>query len=123
MNREEAFLRQFDKKQPFRVPEGYFENFADHMMEQLPERESRVVELHPRSRWYIPVRVAVAACFCAIIINTGIWLNNTIRKSSGDLAATAQPLSSSYDSAFDQMADYTMLDNGDIYAYVSDYYQ
>jgi hypothetical protein len=38
MNSEKD-LEQLKEKNPFRVPEGYWEGLTDHIMEQLPEKE------------------------------------------------------------------------------------
>ena len=35
MNEEKDLLKRYGRKTPFRVPDGYFENFADRLMEQL----------------------------------------------------------------------------------------
>ena len=37
MKEEDELLRKCGTKNPFTVPEGYFENFSKELMEKLPE--------------------------------------------------------------------------------------
>ena len=39
MNEEKDLIKRYGKKQAFKVPEGYFENFAEDLMRKLPEKE------------------------------------------------------------------------------------
>ena len=39
MKEEDELLRKCGTKNPFTVPEGYFENFSKELMEKLPEKE------------------------------------------------------------------------------------
>jgi hypothetical protein len=54
-------------RKPFRVPEGYFENFTEKMMSQLPEKQVRPrgekVRLFERARYWL----AVAAVFIGFV--------------------------------------------------------
>ena len=57
----------------FKIPEHYFENFENRLMQQLPEQEVRVVSLwQKRTRWIS----AVAAVF---VLGFGLWLYNNNR--------------------------------------------
>lgn len=51
------------------VPEGYFESFAEKMMERIPADEPRVVEMPRRSFWQTVRPYAYMAAMFA-----GIWL-------------------------------------------------
>ena len=120
MNREEEFLeKRFGRQASFKVPEGYFENFASEIMDKLPAREGRVIKMRP-SLWrrYRPAML-IAASMIAAIFSVNILLH----KSNASMPETSQSeqvhKSSSY-SAIDQAADYTMLDNEEIYAYVTE---
>lgn len=128
MNREEDFLKQkFGATQPFRVPEGYFDVLASSIMEQLPEsteandkptkENAKVVPL--KWRWHLASRVAIAACFCGLLFGVGtIFMNQS---DGNPQHASALSLSNASTSELDQMADYAMIDVGDMYAYVSDF--
>ena len=66
MDREELFLKQkFGNERPFRVPEGYFDSFADNLMKELPEREAneaKVVPMRRRLSWRKFATVAPQVC-------------------------------------------------------------
>ncbi|MCR5130125.1 MAG: hypothetical protein K6C10_01520 [Prevotella sp.] len=118
MSKEEKFLiENFGKQNHFRVPEGYFDDFADKLMASLPEREeqqAKVVEMKPKRKF---VRYAVAAAFAVLIAGVGVQF----ARNSQDNAEPVKMAATQYESPVDQMADYVMIDNGDIYAYVSGY--
>ena len=122
MTQEEQFINQkFGKEQPFRVPEGYFDSFADQFMAQLPERETRVVALPIRSRWQSTRRWVAAACLTALVVGAGVW--GFLRTPDAQPSSTPamQMAVSSYNTEIDQAADYVMMENEDFYAYVSDF--
>ena len=56
MNEEKYIQEKVGNRNPFRVPEGYFDHFADQVMATLPEREPRA-----RRVWLRPLRYAAAA--------------------------------------------------------------
>lgn len=119
MEREEFLLDRVGRKQPFKVPNGYFEDFAAQMMDKLPEREAKVIKMKPSGwRRFRPIAYA-AACVCAAIFCVGTYLHSNSGDELSQNVATVQP-KSTY-SAIDEVADYTMMDNVDFYAYVSDY--
>lgn len=65
-------LENFDKnKNPFKVPENYFENFNSSIMEKLPEKESKKAKIVPLWKKVLPW-TAAAAIFCGVIFTTGI---------------------------------------------------
>ena len=119
MEKEEVFLKQkFGNEDPFRVPEGYFNSFADNLMSQLPEREAKVIPMRRHTAWRKYAAVAVAACFGVLLFNVGTTYFDRHQQDAQQITANAQASSSD---AFDQMADYAMIDVSDMYAYVADY--
>lgn len=66
-NKEKELLDRFGRENHWQVPEGYFESFAEKMMENLPEQQApRFVEM---TRWQkLKPYVYLAAMFA------GIWL-------------------------------------------------
>lgn len=126
MEREEKFIEdKFGRRTPFRVPEGYFDDFASQLMQSLPDQVSApVAKVVPMGRlgWRRarPFSIA-AASVCAVIFGWGVYSHGG--KSSGsssvDFATHTTVGSNSY-STVDAMADYTMLDTEDMYAYLED---
>ena len=52
---EKLFEQRFGKKQPFTVPDGYFDQLAERVMERLPEQQPASVPQvsvgHKWRRW------------------------------------------------------------------------
>lgn len=119
MDKDIVFLEKtVGKAQPFKVPDGYFEGLSEQIMANLPKEDARVIALRP-NKWRIYRPLAIAAASVAVaIFSVGMYLHSSESQPSEKF--TQLPASSSY-SAFDQAADYTMLDNEDVYAYLADY--
>ncbi|SFF98371.1 hypothetical protein [Prevotella sp. KH2C16] len=114
--KEEQILKQdFGNKAPFRVPEGYFEDFAERMMAQLPAQETKVVSMRP---WWHRYRASMfaAACVCAVVFSIGVYLGSSDSRQASLASAPVE----SVDNTMDEMADYVMMDNEAIYASLSD---
>lgn len=121
MMKEEKMLKgMFGRENHFAVPEGYFDSFADKLMEQLPATDARIVEMHAESWWHrLPLRkVAAVVGVAALLGGGGLFYVNHGLHTSAQMAGTyvESPVTGNSEySTFDQMADYTMMDNQDIY--------
>ena len=104
MIEEEKHLREtVGQQNAFRVPEGYFEQFTAQVMEQLPEQQkARTTMLRP---WLYAAACSVVAVLMGV---TYYWHQNT----ADDMMAD-----SNY---YEEVADYAMIDNIDIYACLED---
>ena len=111
MNEEKYIQEKVRSWNPFVVPEGYFDTFADQLMASLPERQPRAKQV-----WLRPLRYA-AAVVCVFVLGVVSWLTLS-PETQQPIQASAVQISS--DVAFDEAADYAMLDNYDIYACLSD---
>lgn len=123
MNKEEYIKGKMGKTNPFRVPEGYFDDFASQLMDNLPQRELRAIPVRRNlmMRTLRPVLYA-AACLCIAIFSVTVYFtkisgDNEV-KTGNNVAAvhTNNVAAETYDEA---VADYVMIDNADIYAYLS----
>lgn len=116
---EEDYLNsKLGKKNPFTVPEGYFEQLTAQVMEKLPEKQVAKTATIKRLRpWFY-----AAACICIGVFIVGIAFNNNndeVRKQMQMATAEQEYVESYYsDSYIDEEADYAMVDNQDIYAYL-----
>lgn len=111
MNIEEQFLREKlnPKENPFKVPDGYFDTFADRVMQKIPE-DAKVVTMRSNrksSRGWAYAAACLLLCVCSVV---GFY---QFESAKSDTATTA--MASTTDS-FDEAADYVMMDNQDIYA-------
>ena len=115
MMKEELYIRsRMGDKNPFRVPEGYFDSFAAGIMEKLPEQEkpvrkSLIIRLGPL--------MYAAACLMVAIFTVAVYFSDS-DAASPEVATVTTPTESYVDDA----ADYLMADNMDIYACLASEY-
>ncbi|MBR4366459.1 MAG: hypothetical protein IKP43_06740 [Bacteroidaceae bacterium] len=116
---------------PFRVPENYFEDFTARMMSRLPADESEtstddsststpVIEMNNQkrhSKWLSWI-TAVAAVMVGVVIGLHIVDNNQQGPTATPTPTYASVQSSSEDD-YEDIAEYAMIDAGDVYAYLS----
>lgn len=123
MDENEKWLRShYGNDNPFTVPEGYFESLSDSIMSSLPEQQTHVVAMGNNSwKRKIAAAVAVAASVAVVIsvsITGGFRLGATQLANGGSVDDSEQVSSTEY-TVVDEMANYAMLDNVDMYAYVA----
>lgn len=121
VNREEYIRDRMGSANPFRVPDGYFEGFASQLMEKLPEKAPHVVRKGILHSGMLRYAVCAAACFCAVVLGVTAYLAKIERGNSlhsGNLV-TQTSVSTNADIYDDVVTDYVMIDNADIYAYIS----
>lgn len=114
---EEKYIEELvGKRSPFVVPEDYFEQLTDRVMQSLPDRRPRAKRV-----WLRPVFYA-AASICALFVCAAVWLSwpDASQQEQKEVAEVVQQQQSD-ETFFDAAADYMMLDNHDIYACLSDY--
>ena len=110
MMNEEELIVQLEggaKRNPFKTPEGYFDHLAERTMDCLPDanpkRTAKVWRLRP---WLYAAAIAgVVAISDAILTN----------REDSDKQTTEVAYN---DTFIDEAADYVMVDNQDIYAYL-----
>ena len=120
MNYEEKEMQErFGKENPFRVPEGYFDQLTDRVMSQLPERDQQAEQIslsdrRPKSR-LVALRpwLYAAACTVAVVV-MGLTFYSHDAVEEQPLASTS--ITNTESQYIDDAADYVMLDNAEIYA-------
>ena len=120
--REEKILKdKFGKVNPFTVPDGYFDSFAERLMENLPEQESHVIHMQAQTWWQkMPLRKMAAALGGVVVLSCGALAFSRVQQGEHESYAVSthhlEVSSASTEGTFEQMADYTMMDNETIYA-------
>lgn len=113
MTNEEKYLKErVGQENPFRTPEGYFDQFTANIMAQLPDNAPRV---DTESRQPVAKKVAMplrhwfyaAACVAALLVTAFSFHFHQGDDSQQQMAVT--------ETYIDEAADYAMLDNMDIY--------
>lgn len=105
------------KQNPFKTPEGYFDNFAADFMARLPESEPVTVERTQPLKVVMLRPLLYAACLLSICFGGYLFWYNSEAESQG---AKAAETIAQHDQYVDDYLDCAMLDNGDIYACISE---
>lgn len=118
--REEFLLEKtFGKPNLFKVPEGYFETFEESVMDKIakPATSKSTIKRFLRPMLY-------AACVMAVAMFSSLYLFNTKNKDIDHIANithSANMASPAYhDLTFEEMSDYAMYDNDDLYSFIAD---
>lgn len=107
----------------FRVPDGYFDSLADRVMSRIPAQEVRMVETKAPARRLGWQRYAAAAAVVAAIFGAGLYFGHQPAADTQLKAPVSTVASTSttpvYDAEFDNVTDYIMCDDYDLYAYLA----
>lgn len=123
----EDIIRQYTTtRNPFRVPDGYFDDFTQRLMQRLPQeaasqtttpRRARIVSLSPARRL---MRYAAAVMVAAACLGSGLYLYNRSASDTDDILTASDYLAN--DDNLDDMLDYEMLSNNQIAYYLTEAY-
>ena len=72
MKEEDELLRKCGTKNPFTVPEGYFENFSKELMEKLPEKEISLSEPVITTWQRVKPWIYMTAMFCGLMLSVRV---------------------------------------------------
>ena len=114
---------RYGTERPFTVPDAYFDRVEEEVMRSVAADAAQpVVRVVRKSLWKQFSPLVAAACVVGVIVLVGLGGSST--NPQGDMAATvshapkvskAEP----YTDDLDRLADYTMMDEDDAYAYIS----
>ena len=74
MGKEDNILRKVGTQNPFRVPEHYFEDFTQEVMNKLPEKEPMQCLPEPTLWQRVKPWVYMTAMFCGIMLSVRIFV-------------------------------------------------
>ncbi len=74
MKEEQDILRKVGTRNPFQVPEGYFESFTQELMSKLPEKEAYVPMEEPSLWMRIKPWIYMAAMFVGIMLSVRVFV-------------------------------------------------
>lgn len=100
------------ERNPFLVPEGYFDNLTARVMDSIPA-EAPAKKTKAR---IVPMRIVrwAAACVCFVAVCTTAYIHFNPATNGAGNAADVAFVDDSNDDII-QAADYAMLDNQDMY--------
>lgn len=111
MNEEMYIKNRMGNRNPFTIPEGYFEQLNDRIMSRLPEKVAPKPTLIKRLR---PLFYA-AACIGVAVFSVTVYFNHAETNSEQNMAELQQQDAAYSDGYIDDATDYAMIGNEDIY--------
>ena len=131
MNEEQIIKDKIGESNPFRVPDHYLDHLTDSVMANVMANGKPVMDAAATKTRTISVRlrrvIYAAACVAVMIVVslTVLLGGNDNQKLADSRTKTNEPTyAETHETTVDEVADLAMMDNTDIYAYLSyDYYQ
>ena len=130
VNEEEYLVKKMGRGKPFSVPDGYFDQLAERIMQQLPQEEKQLSQeanklqaiKKPATIKRLRPWLYAAACICVGVFIAAIAFNNRSEVAAPQPAAQQIAVNDQADYGYysdtyiDEEADYAMIDNQEIYA-------
>lgn len=118
MGKEENILRKVGTKNPFRVPNQYFENFTQELMGKLPEKESLPSLPEPTLWQRVKPWIYMTAMFCGIMLSVRIFVGEPKKNEFPPISQTeAENLP---DEDWEIIINRIMMDDYTLYQYLTD---
>lgn len=121
MKEDTELKNRIGKENPFKVPEGYFENIVPEIMKQLPEAE--VQEEIEVTMWErVKPWVYMVAMFCGLMFGLRVMMNDrpvSTGINAGDVSMT-DSVQGIPDEYIDPILDQAMMDDYTLYMYLTD---
>ena len=120
--------KEYGTQRPFTVPENYFSELSSRVMAQIQaeEQKATVVAVKPRRAMVHYLRPLAAAAMTIGVVLVGFLAYHEFEGGQGKHALTEGHLargthetSASSEDEFDKAADYFMIDESDMYAYLA----
>lgn len=108
-NEEEYISSRMGKRNPFTVPDGYFEHLTERVMQQLPAGEA------PKAKVLSIRRLFYAAACVASLFVVGALAFHSLSDEQQPMFSENRVETVSNDEYLDEAADYAMMDNHEIY--------
>lgn len=113
---EDNLKNKLGTENPFRVPDGYFENFASELMERLPDKEKVEISRQPTTWEKVRPLLYMAAMFVGAML--------LIRVAASHYTPAENPaLDEDWDvetEYIDMAMESSMLDDYSLYVYLSE---
>ena len=129
MKEDNKIQRDINRTNPFKVPEGYFDNLTRRVMDNLPEQENKkTVAKHQPAIIKMAKWISAAAAVAVLLVCVKTFMPDTTEESTTDTAnvTTAkntdndvkEPEYVSEEEYEMEVMRYAMIDREDIYSYL-----
>lgn len=119
MDEEKELRKKSGTKNPFKVPDGYFENLTQNIMEKLPDNsvEEESITLWNRVKPWL----YMAAMFCGLIFGAKLLINKPLNEEIGTETAFNIEQDILPNMLIDPVSNQTMMDDYSLYKYLNDF--
>ena len=118
MGKEDNLLRKVGTGNPFRVPDQYFEDFTQELMNKLPEKEP-MTSMPEITLWQrVKPWIYMTAMFCGIMLSVKIFVGNPSKDEFPTISQTE--VENLPDEDLEIMIDRIMMDDYTLYQYLTD---
>lgn len=116
MKEEKELYERVGKKNPFSVPEGYFEHFTQEVMDRLPEKEIPVTHIRMWER--VKPWLYMTAMFVGLMCTVQMFMGEKTAHQAPE--NTSQHISDLPDEYLDPILNQTLMDDYELYQYLTD---
>lgn len=118
MGKEDNILKKVGTKNPFSVPDHYFEDFTRELMDKLPEKEPMPWMEEPTLWQRVKPWIYMAAMFCGIMLSVKVFVGEPQKEEFPPISVTeAENIP---DEDWEIIIDRIMMDDYSIYQYLTD---
>ena len=118
MGQEDNILRKAGTSNPFRVPDHYFENFTQELMNKLPEKEPMPLMSEPTLWERVKPWLYMTAMFCGIMLSVKVFVGEPQKDEFPAISQTE--VERLPDEDWEIMIDRIMMDDYTLYQYLTD---
>ncbi len=116
MKEEDELLRKYGAQNPFAVPEGYFERFAEELMGKLPEKAVAAPE--EVTLWQrVKPWVYMAAMFCGLMFTIRVIVGPSKQNTPLFTSAEVEEFPDEY---LESILDHSMMNDYTFYQYLTE---
>lgn len=118
MKEEDKIQKKIGTENPFRVPEGYFENLTSEVMNRLPEKEKlTAVQTEPTMWQKVKPWLYMTAMFIGAALIIRVASSDRTPAATDRMAADETETEMEY---INMAVDNSMLDDYSLYVYLAD---
>lgn len=118
MGKEDNILRKVGTKNPFRVPDRYFEDFTQELMSKLPEKEPMPAMPEPTLWQRVKPWIYMTAMFCGIMLSVRIFVGEPKTEEFPSISQTE--MEELPDEDWKIIINRIMMDDYTLYQYLTD---
>lgn len=117
MDKESKLLRKVGTRNPFKVPDHYFEDFTRELMNRLPEKEVSPTEQELTLWQRVKPWVYMTAMFCGLMLSARVFLGEPREESFPLTEAEAEGIP---DEDWREIIQKSMMDDYSLYEYLTE---